>query len=52
MEGRYLTYYLSQAGMPLKSVYSNVTELLLAGVDTVRISFIIPLTRASVVLLH
>ncbi|KAK9966094.1 hypothetical protein ABG768_003223 [Culter alburnus] len=35
LEGRYLTYYLSQAGMPLKSVYSNVTELLLAGVDTI-----------------
>ncbi|XDV52275.1 hypothetical protein PO909_021026 [Leuciscus waleckii] len=35
LEGRYLTYYLSQAGVPLKSVYSNVTELLLAGVDTI-----------------
>ncbi len=35
LEGRYLTYFLSQAGVPLKSVYSNVTELLLAGVDTV-----------------
>lgn len=35
LEGRYLTYFLSQAGMPLKSVYSNVTELMLAGVDTV-----------------
>lgn len=35
LEGRYLTYFLSQAGMPMKSVYSNVTELLLAGVDTV-----------------
>ncbi|KAA0708090.1 25-hydroxyvitamin D-1 alpha hydroxylase, mitochondrial [Triplophysa tibetana] len=35
LEGRYLTYFLSQAGMPMKSVYSNVTELLLAGVDTI-----------------
>ncbi|XP_052425854.1 25-hydroxyvitamin D-1 alpha hydroxylase, mitochondrial [Carassius gibelio] len=35
LEGRYLTYFLSQAGVPLKSVYSNVTELLLAGVDTI-----------------
>lgn len=36
VEGRYLTYFLSQAGLPMKTVYSNVTELLLAGVDTVR----------------
>lgn len=36
VEGRYLTYFLSRAGMPMKTVYSNVTELLLAGVDTVR----------------
>ncbi|XP_051966971.1 25-hydroxyvitamin D-1 alpha hydroxylase, mitochondrial [Xyrauchen texanus] len=35
LEGHYLTFFLSQAGMPLKSVYSNVTELLLAGVDTI-----------------
>ncbi|KAL1279262.1 hypothetical protein QQF64_025935 [Cirrhinus molitorella] len=35
LEGRYLTYFLSQTGVPLKSVYSNVTELLLAGVDTI-----------------
>ncbi|XP_031423612.1 25-hydroxyvitamin D-1 alpha hydroxylase, mitochondrial isoform X1 [Clupea harengus] len=35
IEGRYLTYFLSRAGMPMKSVYSNVTELLLAGVDTI-----------------
>lgn len=36
VEGRYLTYFLSRAGMPMKSVYSNVTELMLAGVDTVQ----------------
>lgn len=36
VEGRYLTYFLSQTGLPIKTVYSNVTELLLAGVDTVR----------------
>uniref|UniRef100_A0A8C6PZ89 Cytochrome P450, family 27, subfamily B, polypeptide 1 n=1 Tax=Nothobranchius furzeri TaxID=105023 RepID=A0A8C6PZ89_NOTFU len=35
VEGRYLTYFLSQTGMPMKTVYSNVTELLLAGVDTI-----------------
>ncbi|XP_041946363.1 25-hydroxyvitamin D-1 alpha hydroxylase, mitochondrial [Alosa sapidissima] len=35
IEGRYLTYFLSRAGVPMKSVYSNVTELLLAGVDTI-----------------
>ncbi|TRY85084.1 hypothetical protein DNTS_023038 [Danionella cerebrum] len=35
LEGRYLTYFLSQTGVPLKSVYSNITELLLAGVDTI-----------------
>lgn len=37
VEGRYLTYFLSKQGLPLKTVYSNVTELLLAGVDTVRV---------------
>lgn len=36
VEGRYLTYFLSQTNLPMKSIYSNVTELLLAGVDTVR----------------
>lgn len=35
VEGRYLTYFLSRTGLPMKTVYSNVTELLLAGVDTV-----------------
>uniref|UniRef100_A0A8C5FBL2 25-hydroxyvitamin D-1 alpha hydroxylase, mitochondrial n=1 Tax=Gadus morhua TaxID=8049 RepID=A0A8C5FBL2_GADMO len=35
VEGNYLTYYLTQAGLPMKTVYSNVTELLLAGVDTI-----------------
>ncbi|XP_028854677.1 25-hydroxyvitamin D-1 alpha hydroxylase, mitochondrial [Denticeps clupeoides] len=35
VEGRYLTYFLSKTGMPMKSIYSNVTELLLAGVDTI-----------------
>ncbi|XP_004545048.2 25-hydroxyvitamin D-1 alpha hydroxylase, mitochondrial [Maylandia zebra] len=35
IEGRYLTYFLSQMGLPMKTVYSNVTELLLAGVDTI-----------------
>ncbi|XP_029288042.1 25-hydroxyvitamin D-1 alpha hydroxylase, mitochondrial [Cottoperca gobio] len=35
VEGQYLTYFLSQNGLPMKTVYSNVTELLLAGVDTI-----------------
>ncbi|CAG11755.1 unnamed protein product [Tetraodon nigroviridis] len=35
VEGRYLTYFLSQTDLPMKTVYSNVTELLLAGVDTI-----------------
>ncbi|KAM4612609.1 25-hydroxyvitamin D-1 alpha hydroxylase, mitochondrial [Polymixia lowei] len=35
VEGRYLSYYLSQTGLPMKTVYSNITELLLAGVDTI-----------------
>ncbi|CAN9512277.1 unnamed protein product [Ophioblennius macclurei] len=35
VEGRYLTYFLSRMGLPMKSVYSNITELLLAGVDTI-----------------
>lgn len=35
VEGRYLTYFLSRTGLPMKTVYSNITELLLAGVDTV-----------------
>lgn len=38
VEGHYLTYFLSQTGLPMKTVYSNVTELLLAGVDTVRVA--------------
>uniref|UniRef100_G3N612 Cytochrome P450, family 27, subfamily B, polypeptide 1 n=1 Tax=Gasterosteus aculeatus aculeatus TaxID=481459 RepID=G3N612_GASAC len=35
VEGRYLTYFLSRTGLPMKTVYSNVTELLIAGVDTI-----------------
>uniref|UniRef100_A0A8C8VNV5 Cytochrome P450 family 27 subfamily B member 1 n=1 Tax=Pelusios castaneus TaxID=367368 RepID=A0A8C8VNV5_9SAUR len=35
VEGKYLTYYLAQEKLPMKSIYSNVTELLLAGVDTI-----------------
>ncbi|XP_021465760.1 25-hydroxyvitamin D-1 alpha hydroxylase, mitochondrial [Oncorhynchus mykiss] len=35
VEGRYLTYFLTRTGLPMKTVYSNVTELLLAGVDTI-----------------
>ncbi|KAM4796748.1 25-hydroxyvitamin D-1 alpha hydroxylase, mitochondrial [Rhinophrynus dorsalis] len=35
VEGKYLTYYLAQEKIPMKSIYGNVTELLLAGVDTI-----------------
>ncbi|XP_041097652.1 25-hydroxyvitamin D-1 alpha hydroxylase, mitochondrial [Polyodon spathula] len=35
VEGRYLTFYLSRQNLPMKAIYSNVTELLLAGVDTI-----------------
>ncbi|XP_066450106.1 25-hydroxyvitamin D-1 alpha hydroxylase, mitochondrial [Eleutherodactylus coqui] len=35
VEGKYLTYYLAQEKVPMKSVYANVTELLLSGVDTI-----------------
>ncbi|PIO41089.1 25-hydroxyvitamin D-1 alpha hydroxylase, mitochondrial [Aquarana catesbeiana] len=35
VEGKFLTYYLAQEKIPMKAVYGNVTELLLAGVDTI-----------------
>ncbi|KAM8977394.1 25-hydroxyvitamin D-1 alpha hydroxylase, mitochondrial [Pelodytes ibericus] len=35
VDGKYLTYYLAQEKIPMKSIYGNVTELLLAGVDTI-----------------
>ncbi|XP_067096219.1 25-hydroxyvitamin D-1 alpha hydroxylase, mitochondrial [Osmerus mordax] len=35
VKGRYLTYFLSRTGLPMKAIYSNITELLLAGVDTI-----------------
>uniref|UniRef100_A0ACB8EM06 Uncharacterized protein n=1 Tax=Sphaerodactylus townsendi TaxID=933632 RepID=A0ACB8EM06_9SAUR len=35
VEGKYLTYYLAQEKLSIKSIYGNVTELLLAGVDTI-----------------
>ncbi|MBN3307179.1 CP27B protein, partial [Amia calva] len=33
--GQYLASFLSQQGLSMKDVYGNVTELLLAGVDTI-----------------
>ncbi|XP_061543795.1 25-hydroxyvitamin D-1 alpha hydroxylase, mitochondrial [Phycodurus eques] len=35
VEGHYIAYFLSQTNLPIKTVYSNITELLLAGVDTI-----------------
>nr|XP_061813979.1 25-hydroxyvitamin D-1 alpha hydroxylase, mitochondrial isoform X1 [Nerophis lumbriciformis] len=35
MEGNYIAYFLSKTDLPIKTVYSNITELLLAGVDTI-----------------
>lgn len=36
--GAYLTYFLLRKELPAASILGNVTELLLAGVDTVRFS--------------
>ncbi|XP_069509456.1 25-hydroxyvitamin D-1 alpha hydroxylase, mitochondrial [Ambystoma mexicanum] len=35
VEGKYLTFYLAQEKLSMKTIYGNVTELLLAGVDTI-----------------
>ncbi|XP_032871502.1 25-hydroxyvitamin D-1 alpha hydroxylase, mitochondrial isoform X3 [Amblyraja radiata] len=35
VEGTYLIYFLSTQKLPMRTIYGNVTELLLAGVDTI-----------------
>lgn len=52
VEGRYLTYFLSQTGLPMKTVYSNITELLLAGVDTVRTNTLLQCILPSVLQIY
>lgn len=37
--GAHLTYFLFREELPAPSILGNVTELLLAGVDTVRFPF-------------
>lgn len=37
MEGEYLTYLISHTEMSIEDVYGSITELLLAGVDTVHL---------------
>lgn len=46
--GAYLTYFLFQEELPAASILGNVTELLLAGVDTVKFSLHVasPTSRA------
>ena len=34
--GKFLTHLLSNTNLTMSQIYANVTELLLAGVDTVR----------------
>ena len=38
VEGEYLTHLLANTDMSLKDVYGSITELILAGVDTVNVT--------------
>lgn len=48
VEGQYLAYLLSNTQMSMKDVYGNISELLLAGVDTVKKSLAVMLISVRI----